>query len=678
MLLTKITLQDYGVYRGKNEFDFTCTADRPIILIGGTNGAGKTTLFESIVLCLYGITSMGRRCTKKSYEQFLSKKIHRYGGSNTLADFASITVQFRFFHAGKETEYRVSRTWRRTDTGIGEQLLVSKRHGDEQFLPLDIVEEAYWQSFIKDLIPRGVVNLFFFDGEKVVEMARAEKNDFAIKDSFKSLLGLDVVEQLRVDLQVNLVRNLTKGGSALHEEYEKYKTEKEEYQTTNEKLTQRIAQRQNDLDHLQLQIESNEAKISRIGGEIASDRESAKVRLASRRSEYTHFEKSIHDNCSSYLPFSLVPDRLDEIKTRIIEDQEILQEKLGSHAAELELARIRRTVNSNQFWSGIDLDEDVSRQIRNKLIKLTKNPPGSKGIKTETFGLSSVQAARIFRTIDESNCSALEKLLHDTKKLTAIGKEIQMLERTLTSAAGDDEVGRLVSELGRLNTQAGEIRSEMNHMEEKQSSNAAMCTHIDTKMTGIVTQMYQDKKSKEKVQLTQRIQAILDEFLTKIKEGKLRLLEQYLLENTQLLLQKKQFVEKIHIDPDTFAVTLYGKDDQHIPKDVLSEGEKQMFAIALLWALAKTSGKPLPFMIDTPLARLDEAHRLNITGKFLPRASHQVIIFSTDKEIEHEHYGILQPYITRSYVMRFSDKDGCTKRHDGYFWNNMGEKITAV
>ena len=40
MLLTKITINDFGVYRGRNEFNFKTTPDKPIILCGGGNGAG--------------------------------------------------------------------------------------------------------------------------------------------------------------------------------------------------------------------------------------------------------------------------------------------------------------------------------------------------------------------------------------------------------------------------------------------------------------------------------------------------------------------------------------------------------------------------------------------------------------------------------------------------------------
>jgi len=112
-----------------------------------------------------------------------------------------------------------------------------------------------------------------------------------------------------------------------------------------------------------------------------------------------------------------------------------------------------------------------------------------------------------------------------------------------------------------------------------------------------------------------------------------------------------------------------------IAKDLLSKGEKQMFATAVLWALAKTSGKPLPFMIDTPLARLDVEHRSNLVERFFPLASHQVIIFSTDSEIGAETYQKLYPYITRSYSMQYQPGKGKTKQHSSYFWNKKGEAI---
>ena len=172
MLLTKIILKNFGVYRDENIFDFSCSDDKPIILVGGTNGAGKTTLFDSVMLCLYGMMAFGKKTTRKSYEQYLAKKIHRYLGSAVSADHASIIVEFKFFHEGKVIEYHVDRTWKNDDGRIVEDLIIKrKQHENDSFVALDTIEKSHWQSFIEDLIPRGIARLFFFDGEKIVQMA---------------------------------------------------------------------------------------------------------------------------------------------------------------------------------------------------------------------------------------------------------------------------------------------------------------------------------------------------------------------------------------------------------------------------------------------------------------------------------------------------------------------------
>ena len=81
----------------------------------------------------------------------------------------------------------------------------------------------------------------------------------------------------------------------------------------------------------------------------------------------------------------------------------------------------------------------------------------------------------------------------------------------------------------------------------------------------------------------------------------------------------------------------------------LSEGEKQIFAISVLWGLARASARPLPAVIDTPMARLDAAHRQHLVERYFPNASHQVIIFSTDTEVDRQYYQALQPHIARAY-----------------------------
>ena len=96
-------------------------------------------------------------------------------------------------------------------------------------------------------------------------------------------------------------------------------------------------------------------------------------------------------------------------------------------------------------------------------------------------------------------------------------------------------------------------------------------------------------------------------------------------------------------------------------------GERQIIGTALLWAIARTSGRALPFVIDTPLGRLDGLHRDNLTERFYPSASHQTILLSTDKEIGHAEYENMRDLVSRSYRIECDQNGSNTDIKLGYF-----------
>ena len=130
------------------------------------------------------------------------------------------------------------------------------------------------------------------------------------------------------------------------------------------------------------------------------------------------------------------------------------------------------------------------------------------------------------------------------------------------------------------------------------------------------------------------------------------------------------------MDPGSFSVTLYRQDGTRQPKEVLSAGEKEVYAIAMLTALAKTSRKPLPFIIDTPLARLDSEHRTNLVDGFFPSASHQVLVFSTDTEIDRKYFEELRSHISKSYLLTYDESSQASVVSSGYFWEKPLEVPT--
>lgn len=106
-------------------------------------------------------------------------------------------------------------------------------------------------------------------------------------------------------------------------------------------------------------------------------------------------------------------------------------------------------------------------------------------------------------------------------------------------------------------------------------------------------------------------------------------------------------------------------------KDQLSAGEKQMFAISILWGLALTSGYKLPVIIDTPMARLDSAHRTNFINRYLPNASSQVIVLSTDEEVYGQYLEDIRSYVNDSYTLIYDDMEKCSSIRPGYFGGDV-------
>jgi len=166
----------------------------------------------------------------------------------------------------------------------------------------------------------------------------------------------------------------------------------------------------------------------------------------------------------------------------------------------------------------------------------------------------------------------------------------------------------------------------------------------------------------------------LTEFAKRVAIDKVKKVESEFIQSFQNLARKDDININAKIEPNTFSVTLLNDFGHEIPKESLSAGERQIYAIAMLDALAKTSGRKLPIIIDTPLARLDSKHRKKLVENYFPNASHQVIILSTDTEIGKPYLKSLQEHISHSVMLDYDASKGSSDIETGYFWKS--EEIT--
>ena len=172
--------------------------------------------------------------------------------------------------------------------------------------------------------------------------------------------------------------------------------------------------------------------------------------------------------------------------------------------------------------------------------------------------------------------------------------------------------------------------------------------------------------------------SLLSTFSEEIAKQKVKKLETAFVDSFSKLARKSDMALKANIDHKNFSVRLVSEDGREIDKNELSAGEKQIYAISILEALAKTSGRNLPFIIDTPLGRLDSVHRTHLVNEYFPSASHQVIILSTDTEVDSEFYKSLSPAISHAYRLDYNAKAKSTMVEEGYFWKDKANKEKTI
>ena len=104
-----------------------------------------------------------------------------------------------------------------------------------------------------------------------------------------------------------------------------------------------------------------------------------------------------------------------------------------------------------------------------------------------------------------------------------------------------------------------------------------------------------------------------------------------------------------------------------IDQTSLSNGEKQIFIMALYHSLVQLGRHEIPFIIDTPFARIDTEHRRNISQHFFSKLHGQVFILSTNEEINSDHVRIMGDRIAATYMLENADNKRTVVVNDSYF-----------
>ena len=669
MLISLIELKNFGIFNGRHELNLMPSKKgkkhRPIALIGGKNGAGKSTIFEAIKLCLYGAKSVGEKSSALSYESYLHSRINWFTPDD---ETTSVRINFKVFRENsnmtksREYEYEVVREWISSGKRVKEELSI---YEDGERLDVD---QIFWQDFIEEIIPQGVVDLFFFDGEKIQKLAEGSNKN--LKDAIKSLLNLSIIPSLSSDLQMIYSRYLE------NEENGKASKELVVLRKANKKIEEEIlsdckslASFRTQVQGTQNRIKSLEDKLKKEGAEYYSQRDELKKEQAENSLKTEQAKQQIGKMCEEHIPFMLFPGLTEKVIEQLHVDMKYQEGKL------LEGILIKKTKSLNKAVRKIaeqmKLSKEDVRSFCDKVSGYTASWTEELSSEKGKYGLPPHVIYQSLEMIDKVGKKQKElfNLFDDLEKMNRYDKKLEAkVERSLESNTVLELHKKIKQQsqiLGSQENRAGALDDEMSKKRREIDKNEKKIKTLEK----LLEKTTRNSDSYKRIGVIKKVLSDFESKLTKVKLGRL---EDEIYNCYSKLHRKTGFIGGIQIDPEDFEVTMFDRSQRAIPLDKLSAGEKQIYAISVLWALARMSGKALPMIIDTPLGRLDEKHREYLVENFFPNASHQVVILSTDTEIDEDYFQDMKSHISRTYNIDFNTHKGFSNVNHGYFFVPSG------
>lgn len=659
MILESLKVINFRVFKGTHEFSL---APKPrngqhpsIILFGGLNGAGKTTTLTAIRLALYGRQSLGIGKTIKDYHHFLADSVHNSKVTGIKANNASVELVFSYANLGVINRYHIKRSWTIRESKVIESLKISQ---DNNLIESLDYEQA--QSFLNELIPIGVSDLFFFDGEKIAQLTEDTEGN-VLGESVKKLIGLDLIEKLISDINI-FIRKQNK--QLLSEDVKSKINTLEQELVTKEKA---IDGEQVNYEAINIQLIHVSKKIDQLtnnlnaqGGIWAALRDEEIKKLSFYNAEKNMLQSQLRESISGNFPFSIAPDFVSHCLQQLENEAQSKQNKniaefLSKHLSSLE-KRLFAVVEQSIFgFIKKEIDSEFSKILMlQKSDNIIHDVSQSLHKKIESIALDAINNQQAKAT----------NLANDLK---SSNERIDLATMNIARAPEQDLLSQRLKKLNEAQVLKSDLAIQLSLQKEKIKIGLRETINTVRTLDKLHNEFLYSKECNRALAYAYKAKSALTEFAKRIAVNKIINVESKFIQSFKNLASKDYNNISVKIDPHTFSVTLFNGFGKELCKDSLSAGERQIYAIAMLDALAKTSGRKLPIIIDTPLGRLDSKHRKKLVENYFPNASHQVIILSTDTEIEKTYFSFLEQHISHKIMLNYDVNSASSNVKNGYF-----------
>lgn len=657
MYFTKIELHNFGIYKGHHEMNLSNqVGSRNVTLIGGLNGRGKTTFLDAILLALYGKQALKYiQENARSYERLLAEHINKHATDDLTYVAVALCLD-------DGTTLRVCRNWKLKGKKIDESISVEKNGIIDKYLG------ESWSYYIEEILPFGIARFFFFDNEKITQLA--DDTSFEqIKTSIKSAIGVTTIEKAITHIDEVIRRKKdalqTFEKSEINQDYQDVEVQLKEINTKIEEARRSAEILKSNCESIAITIETKEKEFWASGGDLTLSRDAIKQEKEKIRARV----QEIRDEIMLWVSDPATPLFMcRELVMQAYDTECDEQRKAALKLSDPIIGQIQEHILDRFNQSNFDARtlEIITDIVKQEIKKFTSSDEAAEHISMSptTMFLFERLIGSVFRELDvkiktiisfvdsqENELMSLDAHLSESDEKTMAMKLYEALkDYERKKALADDQYQKQQSLIESLERQKDILHSKriqlIKAIAEKENTNDDNARIIKYSALSI---------------------EVLKKFKIRLQREKIDKLSVTATECFQTLVEKDSLVSKINIDTDSLDVTILDPDGNELLKNQLSAGEQQMFAISIVWALARTSGYKAPVVIDTPMARLDSSHRANFVTRYLPAASSQVLVLSTDEEIYGRYLDMIRENVIDYFTLHYREDEQCTSIINGYF-----------
>lgn len=693
MKINNIILHNFGSYEGTTEFDTRPCNGRNIVLIGGKNGAGKTTLFTAMRLCLYGYKSMGYKNPNSFYNRAVVKLINNTA-KITKPTTAFVTMCIELNNGQGMDSFSLTRKWEMNESLI-ETFSVLKNGAD-----LSADEIADFEKYVVSLIPPELFNLYFFDGEKIADFFMDEGSNTRIKDAFLTLCGYDTFDIMRKNFK-RIRAGIPTSAPAL-DEYIVAKDALASAKSLYHDLTDRLKACVDAIADCEATLDAEEKEYHQKGGITEEEWNQKLYTLKEEEKKRETYNALLKKWANDVIPFIMLRKQILALKAQIENENQALK---------------------YTYFCEVLNSPAVQALVKDKLAEIDSAAFADFGTEKEpilnlSFEQNSLILAQIntILSFEQDKVEKCKKAIKRSLNLTAkIRKEIE--SSSITS------VQEYMKRRAQLFEEKSALLVQRVELEQQLVAQKEALTLAEQQLGKVQTRLEEELKKASINDISARAIVMLDKLQEILYRRQIDKVENCFRKEIRTLMRKTHFIDDIYID-DNFNThiyrteklsiekirkalktnteeqllafwgakamqTLYKKANSNayndmckyfesvdikslslqieIDKASLSNGEKQIFIMALYYSLVSLCNHELPFVIDTPFARIDTEHRHNISKHFFSELKGQVFILSTNEEINSSHVQILKDKIAATYMLENSDNKRTVVVKNSYF-----------